>query len=201
MKTEQNSTRQHIISTGYQLFSAQGFTRVGLAEILKTADVPKGSFYHYFKSKELFGEAIIEDYFDSYLKRLATLFAFDPTQTALEQLMSYWQLWLSDTNNGCDQNRCLVVKLSAEVADLSDAMRLALRNGSEQVIKHIEACIKAGIKDNSIYQQNPTETANTLYSMWLGASLLSKLHRDQTILQQTLIQTRRLLSTATIIEH
>jgi TetR/AcrR family transcriptional repressor of nem operon len=199
MKTDQNNTKQHILNTGYQLFSAKGFTRVGLAEILKTADVPKGSFYHYFKSKELFGEAIIEDYFEHYLKRLATLFAVNKNQTAFEQLISYWQLWLSDSNNNCDQNRCLVVKLSAEVADLSDAMRLALRNGSQQVINHIEACIKSGFKDGSICKQNASDTAKTLYSMWLGASLLSKLQRDEAILEQTMVHTKRLLSSATII--
>jgi len=201
MKTEQNKTRQHIMNTGYQLFSAKGFTRVGLAEILKTANVPKGSFYHYFKSKELFGEAIIEDYFDQYLKKLIELFTPNTQQTSLEQLMRYWKLWFSETDNGCDQNKCLVVKLTAEVADLSDSMRLALRNGSEQVITHIQNCITAGIEDKSICKQNASDTARTLYSMWLGASLLSRLHRDERILEQTMIQTKRLLSSATIITH
>ena len=51
MKTDLNETRQHILDTGYQLIAAKGFTGVGLAEILKTAKTPKGSFYYYFKSK------------------------------------------------------------------------------------------------------------------------------------------------------
>ncbi|RJX83668.1 TetR/AcrR family transcriptional regulator, partial [Escherichia coli] len=29
----------------------RGFTGMGLSELLKTAEVPKGSFYHYFRSK------------------------------------------------------------------------------------------------------------------------------------------------------
>lgn len=199
MKTEKNPTRQHIINTGYQLISAKGFTGVGLAEILKTAAVPKGSFYHYFKSKEQFGEAIIEDYFNQYLARLDTYFVASTEQTALEQLMGYWQLWLTCSSDSDNQNKCLVVKLSAEVADLSDSMRIALRNGSEQVIAHIAQAIKAGMADNSLCQQNAEESASLLYSMWLGASLLSKLHRDETILQKTLLQTERILTTAKIV--
>jgi len=199
MKIEQNPTKQHIIDTGYQLISAKGFTSVGLAEILKTAAVPKGSFYHYFKSKEQFGEAIIEDYFSQYLAQLDQLFATSLTQTALEQLMSYWQLWLSCKDRPCDQNKCLVVKLSAEVADLSETMRIALRNGSEQIIQRIAQCISAGITDKSICQQDSEKSANMLYSMWLGASLLSKLHRDEAILEQTLRQSERILTSAKII--
>lgn len=200
MKTEQNQTRQHIINTGYQLISVKGFTRVGLAEILKKADVPKGSFYHYFKSKEQFGEAIIDDYFDDYLYKLSQRFAKGTNQTALEQLMGYWQLWLSDGAHNCDPKKCLVVKLSAEVSDLSEPMRLALRSGSDQVIEHIAKCIQAGIEDKSICEKNKNEneTANTLYSMWLGASLLSKLHHDETILKQMLLQTKRILTSAKI---
>jgi len=199
MKTEQNPTKQHIIETGYQLISAKGFTSVGLAEILKTAAVPKGSFYHYFKSKEQFGEAIIEDYFNQYLVQLDQLFTPNARQTALEQLMSYWQLWLSCKDNSCDQNKCLVVKLSAEVADLSETMRIALLNGSAQIIQRIAKCINAGITDKSICQQNSEKSATMLYSMWLGASLLSKLHRDETILEQTLLQSECMLTTAKIM--
>lgn len=60
MKSETQDTRQHILDTGYQLIAQQGFSNVGLSQLLKHADVPKGSFYHYFKSKEQFGEALIK---------------------------------------------------------------------------------------------------------------------------------------------
>lgn len=193
MKTENNPTRQHIINIGYQLISTKGFTGVGLTEILKTAAVPKGSFYHYFKSKEEFGEVIIKDYFSQYLTSLETVLTPNTEQTAFDQLMASWQLWLTCDVDNRQQKRCLVVKLSAEVADLSERMRIALHNGSNKIIALIAQCIKNGIADNSICPQDENETATMLYSMWLGASLLSKLHRDEAILIQTLKQTERLL--------
>ena len=49
--SERPDTRQHILDCGRQLVAAKGFVGVGLAEILATAGVPKGSFYHYFASK------------------------------------------------------------------------------------------------------------------------------------------------------
>lgn len=67
MKTSYDDTRQHLLDTGYRIMAVKGFSGVGLNEILQSAGVPKGSFYHYFKSKEQFGQALLEDYFRVYL--------------------------------------------------------------------------------------------------------------------------------------
>ena len=67
MKAEYTDVRQHIIDQGKAIITRKGFAGVGLNEILSAADVPKGSFYHYFKSKELFGEAMLADYVTGYL--------------------------------------------------------------------------------------------------------------------------------------
>ena len=97
MKIESNTTRQHILDCGYQLIARQGFSNVGLAQILKHAEVPKGSFYHYFKSKELFGEALIQDYFAQYDIEL-TAFFDTPKTSAFDKLIAYWQRWIDAQN-------------------------------------------------------------------------------------------------------
>jgi TetR/AcrR family transcriptional repressor of nem operon len=45
-------TRSTILATGRRVMGAKGFSAVGLSEILGEAGVPKGSFYHYFGSKD-----------------------------------------------------------------------------------------------------------------------------------------------------
>ena len=62
-----SDTREHLLATGESIILGKGFSAVGLAEILGCAGVPKGSFYHYFRSKEQFGTALLERYFDRYL--------------------------------------------------------------------------------------------------------------------------------------
>lgn len=47
------ATRQHILDTGYRLVLHKGFAALGFSKILKACGVPKGSFYHYFASKEV----------------------------------------------------------------------------------------------------------------------------------------------------
>jgi len=128
MNARHDNTRQHILETGQRIIVGKGFASVGLNEILSSAGVPKGSFYHYFASKEQYGEALLQEYFDRYLSDLDALFAAD-TGSGKERLLAYWQRWLDKQLDACTDQKCLVVKLAAEVSDLSDAMRITLRDG------------------------------------------------------------------------
>lgn len=193
MKQPYTDTRQHILDTASHLIAAKGFSCVGLNEVLQTAEVPKGSFYHYFKSKEQFGQALLEDFFTRYLGFIDTLFA-NPELPARERLLRYWQQWRDTQCEGCDEQKCMVVKLSAEVADLSEAMRLTLRDGTERVIGRLADCIAAGAADGSLPALDPQGTARTLYQLWLGASLLAKLHRTECPLEHAMGATKKILS-------
>lgn len=193
MNTRHDNTRQHILETGQRIIVGKGFASVGLNEILKTAGVPKGSFYHYFESKEQYGQALLQDYFDRYLAELDALFA-SPAASGHEQLMRYWQRWLGKQVDACSEQKCLVVKLGGEVADLSDAMRITLRDGTEQIVLRIARLIESGVADGSVPPMEPQATAQMLYQMWLGASLLGKLHRDAAALENAMTFTTKLLS-------
>jgi TetR/AcrR family transcriptional repressor of nem operon len=193
MTTEHKNVRQHILDTGKMVIVGKGFSAVGLAEILNAAKVPKGSFYHYFKSKEVFGEALLEDYFAGYNQRLELLFS-DSSMTAAARLMTYWQRW-QETQEGEDlAGKCLVVKLSAEVSDLSEIMRNALKRGTESLLAQLTACIADGIQDGSLSADLiPDQSALALYELWLGATLLTKLRRDSSALDQAMLTTGKLL--------
>ncbi|MGR5094086.1 TetR/AcrR family transcriptional regulator [Vibrio maritimus] len=192
MNTKTNETRQHILDVGYELILSKGFTAVGLSELLKTSEVPKGSFYHYFKSKEHFGEVLIASYFEGYLARLDTLLN-EAEGTGYERLMGYFRRWLEVEAGRCNAHKCLVVKLGAEVSDLSEPMRDALHQGAIQITATIARCIDAGIEDGSITEQDSATTANIVYQQWLGASLLSKLSQNTQQLEFALAATQSLL--------
>jgi len=192
MKTRHDNTRQHVLETGQRIIAGKGFASVGLNEILTAAGVPKGSFYHYFESKEQYGQALLEDYFARYLADLDALFAAEAL-SAQERLACYWQRWL-DKQAACAEQQCLVVKLGGEVADLSDPMRETLRDGTGQIVSRIARLLETGMADGSIPLLDAAATAQTLYQLWLGASLLAKLQRQAQPLENALQFTRQLLS-------
>ncbi|MCS0406230.1 TetR/AcrR family transcriptional regulator [Vibrio diabolicus] len=192
MNAKTNDTRQHILDVGYELIVNRGFTSVGLSELLKNAAVPKGSFYHYFKSKEQFGEAMIQDYFTKYFERLNARFT-NTDLSGYQRLMSYFEEMVKVEDDVCNANKCLLVKLSAEVSDLSESMRLALRQGADKTIQAMADCIDVGIQDGSIPNGDSALLARQIYYLWNGASLLNKLYQDQAALTQSLTYTQHLL--------
>lgn len=188
--------RESILDTAQVLMSGKGFSAVGLNEILTSSGVPKGSFYHYFNSKEAFGETLLQRYFDDYLKSMDQLFGQAGLNGA-EKMMKYWDNWLTTQTASDPQSKCLVVKLAAEVADLSDDMRSVLLRGTTQIIVRLTSAIKEGVADGTLtINDNPSSLAETLYQSWLGASLLAKISRDDVPLRAAMSATRRLLGVA-----
>ena len=194
MSTETTDVRQHILDTAKPIILGKGFTAVGLNELLTEAGVPKGSFYHYFKSKEQFGEALLDSYFADYQTRLEARLKHGEG-TAAQRLMGYWTTWLETQSSEGAEGKCLAVKLGGEVSDLSEAMRTALHNGTSRIVETLAGCISDGARDGSLPEQTDARnTALTLYSLWLGATLLTKIRREPSALDAALAATLNLLS-------
>jgi len=182
-------TRSRILAEGRALVLAQGFGGLGLTELLNAASVPKGSFYYYFASKEAFGCDMLNDYVGDYLAALDAIIA--RPQPAAERLDSFFSAALQ-SDAGSMADRCLVVKLAAEIADLSEDMRQILDDGVSAVCGRLAQLLREGAEDGSIIQQpDPGSAAALLYSQWLGAAILAKLSRSPDALEQALADTRR----------
>ena len=172
----------------------RGFTGMGLSELLKTAEVPKGSFYHYFRSKEAFGVAMLERHFADYHLRLVQHF----TQGAgnyRDRLLDYYQHTLTQF---CQQgliSGCLTVKLSAEVCDLSEDMRAEMNKGANQIMVLLAQALENGRREGCLTFIGEAETtAQVLYSLWLGANLQAKMARSAAPLESALTHVRNLIA-------
>ena len=161
MRASYDDTRRHILDAGQQIIASKGFAGVGLSEILASAKIPKGSFYHYFDSKEGYGTALLEQYVADYLQQLDDLLG--QPGAARDKLLRYFAGWLDMQTGACSAEKCLVVKLSAEVADLSDEMRGVLRRGTDQVIGRLADAIESGRAEGSLSAGEPArQLAQTL---------------------------------------
>ena len=65
--------RENLLNQGVGLLMQQGYHGTGLKEILDAVQIPKGSFYNYFGSKENFAAEIIEHYIVPYIATTAKL--------------------------------------------------------------------------------------------------------------------------------
>lgn len=173
-----NTTKEKLIKTGAKAMLAKSYHAVGIQEILNKADVPKGSFYHYFESKEAFGVAIVE-YYGEYLARLIAEKLSDGGFSPRERIRNYF-LSIRDyySVHGCGRG-CLVAKLAIEVENPSTAMAGALKREFDKWTALFAACIKEGQANGEISPDYEAETmAEFLYTSWEGALVRMQVNRD-----------------------
>ena len=181
-ESKSDLTRKRILDAGRGLLLRHGFSAVGLSRILAESGVPKGSFYYYFASKEAFGAALLKDYVAGYLARFDAL--IDSPGSAGDRLARFWDAWLAEAGRAGIAGECLVVKLGAEVADLSDPMREILDRGVDALVARIARLLRDGAEDGSVARvDNPDATARMLYARWLGAAVLAKLAQSDAALR------------------
>lgn len=193
---DSSDVRDNILAVGQRIMSGKGFSAVGLNEILTEAKVPKGSFYHYFASKDAFGEALLSHYFEDYLAEIDTVMA-QPGLTMAQRVLRYFDMWRDNQSFLDCQGKCLAVKLGAEVADLSEAMRAVLNQGTSGIITRLADAIEQGVAEGSLtVDDTPRKIAENLYQLWLGASVMVKIVRGTGPFDSAMAVTRQMLHLA-----
>ncbi|MGM0428858.1 MAG: TetR family transcriptional regulator C-terminal domain-containing protein [Pseudomonadota bacterium] len=175
---KKNDTRQHIITIGADLISIHGFGSTGLNKILSEAQVPKGSFYHYFKSKNDFGLAVIDTYAEEYEARMNETLGNESLQP-VERLRLYLSCSVKDMKS-CDFSKgCLIGNLGQELASQSPIFRERLDDIFSDWELRIARCLKAAQETQQIKQDVDTEQMGAfILSGWQGALLRAKVQRS-----------------------
>ncbi|NMT63021.1 TetR/AcrR family transcriptional regulator [Marinobacter orientalis] len=169
-----NDTRTHILHTGADLIGQKGFGATGINAVLTTAGVPKGSFYHYFSSKNDFGLAVIDTFAQEYDTRLDQILN-NTSRSCVDRLRDYFSNGLDTMTSGEFTRGCLIGNLGQELAGQNEIFRKRLDTIFQGWEKRFERCIEearqAGDVDEAI---NPADVASFLLSGWEGAILRAK---------------------------
>jgi TetR/AcrR family transcriptional repressor of nem operon len=171
MSTATATTKERILDAAEELMLAKSFHSVGLNEILTAVNVPKGSFYHYFQSKEQFGVELIRHYVaDATVYKRKMLLSAESEPNPLERLSTYLNGSIAKMlENDCKQC-CLVLKLGTEVSTMSDSMREVLAHGMRDWVGVYEKLIREGqqkkVMDRAL---DPSAAAAVVHDYWMGA--------------------------------
>lgn len=82
---EHSERRAEIVDTAEALFASKGYASTTISDILETLNIAKGTFYHYFASKEALMDAVIERYIETEMA-VAQAVADDPQMSAHEKM-------------------------------------------------------------------------------------------------------------------
>lgn len=177
-------TRNALVWCGTELLTEVGFQITGIDEVLKRVGVPKGSFYHYFKSKDHFGHAVIDNYEAYYAKKMDRIFG-DTTQSPLQRLVNF----TVNAKNGMvkfDFKRgCLIGNLGQELAALDTQFRERLEGVLVSWEKRVADCLREAIDLGELAPgQDPQALSRFFWVGWEGAILRSKLMRSLEPIEQ-----------------
>jgi TetR/AcrR family transcriptional repressor of nem operon len=147
-------TRENLIQTGLRMMHAEGYTASGIQSIVEAAEIPKGSFYNHFASKEVFGAEVTDAYFDRGLGKLRDILC-NPDVAPLKRLEAYFDDRIEAFRVAKYTRGCLLGNLSAEVADHSTLIRGRLEQHLGGWSRFFEDCIAEAQKRGSIRNRLP----------------------------------------------
>lgn len=175
--------RARILHVGAEIIHKKGFNNTGIQEILKTAEVPKGSFYFYFKNKDDFGIQLI-DYFSNFFFTNFDKCLSDVNYTPTENLRRFFNTFLAFFENNDFCGGCPIGNLSQEMADINDMFRERLQEEFNRIKNKILECLKDGKERNEIPNHlDIEEVADFIINSWEGALIRMKVTKETTSLR------------------
>ncbi|MCB1724105.1 MAG: TetR/AcrR family transcriptional regulator [Gammaproteobacteria bacterium] len=174
-------TRTRILATARELFHGRSYADVGVKEICAIANVPKGSFYHFFPSKQDLAMAVIDDMADDWAHGFVAE-AFDRELPALERLdymvdaAYYWQKAAKDIEGRMPG--CLFGNLALEVSTRDDVLRAKLNAVFQKASARFHETLDEAVETGAMAPLNTGATAQAMLAFLEGVILLAKTRND-----------------------
>jgi TetR/AcrR family transcriptional repressor of nem operon len=169
-----DNTKSRLIEIGAEIIHLKGFNNTGIQEILKSADVPKGSFYNYFKNKEDFGLQVI-DYFVDYMAHVAGEILGDLSVSPLERIRKLLRGFIEIFKSKDYGYGCPIGNLSQEMGDLSPAFREKLKYALDSLAATYAGALTLAQEAGEIPPDlDVRDTARFIVSSWHGALIHMK---------------------------
>lgn len=162
-----------------------GYSQTSVDSVCAEAGVTKGSLYHFFKTKEDLGLAVL----DGWITRNASILQDGPHQTVTDPVQAalVYVQHVEDSASRLWHSGCFVGSLSMDIAGSSDRMQ-----------QGVEAIFRAFVEEHAILFEpvlaassrsdlpSPTELAELFLSSIEGSIVMAKAYRNEEPIRRTL---------------
>lgn len=176
----------HILDKGIELFRLNGYHNTGIRDILKACDMPKGSFYHFFESKEDFVIKTI-NHFEEMIGKDFNKNLSDESLSYYERIKNHFQIHIKWYVEKDFKVGCLLGNLSTEVAGTIDPVSNAISAVYDRWSRGLASFIEKGQNQGEIIEDiDALHLANFLFDSFNGALGRMKVERSSEPLEQFL---------------
>jgi TetR/AcrR family transcriptional repressor of nem operon len=192
---EGKTTREVLIEAATRLIHLKGYQNTTIDDVLGASGVGKGNFYHYFRSKEDLGFAILDRVIEAFLERgIEPCFADSETPRPAQIRCFLARVRDALHERNC-MGGCLFGNLAAELADVHEGFRARLAGlFSRWSARLTQALSEAQARGEVTEQCRPEAVAHFLVASLEGAMLLAKLTKDIAVMDRCVEEMNRYLA-------
>lgn len=186
MSNRKQFSQAMICDAGELLFSRHGYSAVGLKMILDEVGIPKGSFYHYFKSKEAFAVEVAEQYFTQRIERLCN--ALTKGNTCIRDvILSTYESQIDEMFQHEKVSGCVIGNLFIEANSGLELLQAKLNNIYQRWLAVFTECIEKGQKQGEFREDiDAKQLATMFWAHWEGTVLKFQDSSDKEQVKQEL---------------
>jgi len=170
--------KDYLLEAGIKVMATRGYNGTSIQDIVDAADVPKGSFYTYFKSKEDFAIAAMEMVAEERIQTSKRLIN-DRKIAPIPRLVQFFEIGVP----GCESNLnggCFIGNMCQEMSDSSEAIRLKVRQMMRNKTQMIEDLLEEARLDGSLKNTLSTSLlAEFLFNAWEGTLMRMKASKSR----------------------
>ncbi|WP_439886094.1 TetR/AcrR family transcriptional regulator [Pseudomonas sp. MBLB4123] len=187
--------RDLILAKGAEVMTRRGYHGAGVQEIVQAAGVPKGSFYHYFASKEDFALQALQQVYAPRLARYAEALA-NPALSPRQRILDYYaELVAHFARQERLEYHCFIGSLSFEMAELSPAIGAEVDAILQRSADILQACLEqAQAAGELAADEDCGNLAGFIGHAWQGALTRLKVASNTRVLDDFLRRLERLLA-------
>ena len=181
--------KEEIIKQGVELFRVQGYHNTGISDILTTCDIPKGSFYNYFKSKEGFCIITLDYYGDDQLVFMRNTL-MNAGSSPIDRLKVFYNSLIRKYSQESVLSGCLIHNISNEAGGLNEQLAEAANRNFNKWINILARVVAKGQAVSEIRNDmGALEIAEYLHGSFYGMLSRMKATRNANNLEDWLRMT------------
>lgn len=177
-----SDAKERILDSAMALMQLKGYTNTSLEDILSRAGVKKGSFYHFFASKQALGLAVLDRYFAYPREHLFRI--FEENIPPLEQVKRFFQVTCERMQEMTREHEgvvcgCLFGNMALEMSTMDPVFRQKVAQLFDAFQDRFRTALSRAAERGELAPEIDADLLSArLLSYWEGAILWAKVHQD-----------------------
>ncbi len=194
-KSENPIAKKKFLDAAQKLMIKKGFAATSLDDLCKLAGLTKGSFFHYFKSKEDLGKAVLERFCSSSQKMMQDCGCGSKKENdPLKRVYGYIDAVVGSLRDKGGDQGCLLGAFATELADTHPQIRDLCDRGFEGWAKVLKKDLKEA-KDRYASRKDVDVDglAEHMIAIVEGAQILARAKKDRKVIERNMVHLKKYL--------